>query len=80
MGAIKKPREIDRAAFQLPNHGRTILFVHVNDAGTDEYRMENFRGLVLDSEVKPRKLFVNWVGERVAKVIEEVKAEMRVSA
>jgi hypothetical protein len=53
--------EVDRASYQMVNHGISLIFFHTNNQGTIEYRMESLRGGTLATKTNPRGTFQNFV-------------------
>ena len=61
MKLIRTEHEITRASFQMGEHDISFLFLHTQDGGVTEYRVENFRGGVVKATVNPKGTFHNWV-------------------
>ncbi len=60
---MSKPLEVQRASFR---YGYTMgLFLHLNKAGTIEYRHEDFNGIVVTAVINPTESFETFVEERV---------------
>lgn len=71
----KKQSEVERMSFQAPGRRSAILFLHLNEAGTIEFRAEDFRGKVLENALNPVTSFESWVKWYIGKVLDELEAE-----
>ena len=45
----------------MREHDISFLFLHTIDGGNVEYRVENFQGRTVKTQVNPRGTFHNWV-------------------
>ncbi len=60
---MKEPREVKRASFR---YGYVMgLFVYLNEAGTIEYRHEDFNGIVVTAVINPTESFETFIEERI---------------
>jgi len=61
MKLIKTEHEVTRASFQMREFDISFLFLHTNDGGNIEYRVEDFRGRIVKTQRNPKGTFHNWV-------------------
>jgi len=61
MKMIRTEHEITRASFQMREYDISFLFLHTQDGGIHEYRVEDFRGRTVKTAVNPKGTFHNWV-------------------
>jgi len=61
MKLVKTEHEVTRASFQMRDYDISYLFLHTNDGGNVEYRVEDYRGHTLKTVMNPKGTFHNWV-------------------